>query len=143
MKYFDITLRKAKGSTSLVYPANYQAEIGDYAQSHLYYDDDNGTSKLLLCIEDTDAVNIVRDYVVELTEAQAKTISEQHETRTETITDEAKVRRIELKVARGQALTADEEKAINPLDSTPGFGMRKILADRIEDLKTLESKKVK
>lgn len=134
MKYFKITLRQNKGSTTLVYPPNYQTEIGNNAVDHLYYDE-NDSPMLLLAIKDKDAVNVARPDVVEITEVEAKTISENHETRTEKVTDEAKVRRIDLKIKRGLPLTPEEEKSLDPNDPTPGFGKSEILADRIDKIK--------
>lgn len=141
MKYLDIDI-KPKSGTILEYPVNYQSEIGNFAKDHLYYDDEKGFPRLLLCIEDGDyKSSMIRDRVTELTEAQAKAISEAKEQRVETITDEAKVRRIEIKASLGMALTTDEQKSIDPTDPTPGFGITKILADRITELKTVESAK--
>ena len=139
MKYYKITLRQKPGSTELIYPERYQEEIGNYNAGHLYYDEGD-TPMLLMCIRDKDANNIVREYVEEITEKEAKAISEAKERRIERITDEAKIRRLELKVARGKTLTAEEEKALNPNDPTPGFEKNKILADRIDEMKTIERK---
>ncbi len=138
MKYYRITLRQNKGSTELIYPANYQSDIGNYNQNHLYYDDVNGSHCLLISLKDVDAVNRVRTYVEEITEIEAKAISEANEIRTETITDEAKIRRIELNVARGLTLTTDDEKALDPNDPTSGFGKSEIFADRLDKIKLKE-----
>lgn len=143
MKYLDIDIRPSVGSTQLIYPNGYQNEIGNFAKDHLYYDDDKGNPRLLLVIEDANFNStMIRDRVTELTEVQAKAISEAKEQRIETITDEAKIRRIEIKSRLGMKLTTDEVKAIDPTDVTPGFGVTQILADRVEKLKTLEPAKV-
>ena len=133
MKYYVVTLRQE--SNELIYPDNYQKDIGNYNTGHLYYSEGEGKPKLLICIKDADAINIVRQYVEEITEAEAKAISEKNEKRTEEITDEARIRRIELKTRRGQKLTAEDLKAIDPDDPTPGFGKKKILADKIDAMK--------
>lgn len=143
MKYFKIILRQNPGSNELIYPDNYQKEIGDYNAGHLYYSEGEGKPRLLMCIRDENAKGIVRDYVEEISEAEAKAISEANETRTEEITDEAKIRRIEIKARLRRALTPDEEKAIDPDDPTPGFNKRKILADRIDELKKEEVRRVR
>jgi len=144
MKYLKITLRKNVGSSRLIYPENYQSEIGDFNfqhKGHLYYDDDKGEPRLLLSIADNDfKSSMVRDYVEEITEEEAKAISEANETRTEQIVDEGKLRRIELKVALKQSLTQGELDAINPEKSNSVFKPGKILADKIEDFKTIETK---
>ena len=141
MKYFNITLRKNQGSTTIVYPKNYQSEIGDFNAGHIYYDVDD-TAMLLMCIKDKDANNIVRTDVEEITETEAKAISVKNEV-SEAITDEAKVRRLEIKAARGKSFTADEEKALDPNDETSGFSMARTLARRIDELKVIENKYVK
>ena len=137
MKYLKIDIKPISG-TQLEYPENYQKEIGDFAKDHLYYDE-NGQPKLLLCIEDANySSSMLRDRVTEITETATKAISEAHENRFETITDEAKIRRIEIKTRIGQELTEDELAAIDPLDPTSGFSTTKILADRVSELKTME-----
>jgi hypothetical protein len=141
MRFLNISLFQDNGM--IVYPVNYQSEIGDFNRGHLYYNDEKGNSFLLLSIEDADFNdNMIRDNVVEISETEAKTISEAHEVRTETVTDDAKVRRLTIKASLGQAFTVDELKAIDPDDPMPGFGRNKILADTIDDLKTMESVKV-
>lgn len=130
MKYLDITL--GRDGATLIYPKNYQLEIGDPAKDHLYYDEGD-IPKLLLLIPDKEyKKSMVRERVVEITEAQAKAISEAKEQRKEIVTDEAKIRRIHIKAVLGEGLTADEKKALDPTDTTPGFEMAKILADRID-----------
>ena len=142
MKYYKITLRQEPGG-KLIYPSAYQSEIGNFSQDHIYYDDEQGNPLLLLCIEDSDANDIIRPYVNEVTEVEAKQISEDNETRTEEIVDEAKVRRIEIKSRLGLELSTDELKAVDPNDPDSCFKVSKILADRVVNLKDKESKKVK
>lgn len=134
MKYYRITLRQNEGDSRIIYPDRYQQEIGNFAQDHLYYNDQDGSSKLLLCIPDK-YTNIVRGLVEEISKSEALLISQEHETKTEEINDEAKIRRIEIKSRIGLPLTASELKAIDPNDPTPGFVMKEILADRIEKMK--------
>lgn len=136
MKYLKIHIQK--NGTQMVYPPGYQSEIGDFAVDHLYYVE--GTDdKLLLCIPDKDFKNsMVRNNVEEVTETNANLISTTNEQKIETITDEAKVRRLEIKSRLGIALTKDEEKALDPTDPTPGFGITEILADRIKKHKANE-----
>ena len=141
MRYLDITLGYQPGQ-GLIYPENYQTEIGNFSKDHLYYDAADGTAKLLLCIRNSDfKQNMIRVGVIEVTEAEAKAISEANETRKEEIKDEAKVRRIEIKSRLGMALTTDELDAIDPTKPNSVFGISEILADRINSLKTKESVK--
>jgi hypothetical protein len=107
MKYLKITLPKEKGG-NLIYPDRYQAEIGDYAKDHLYFDDEMGANLLLLISDEDYKPSMVREGVVEITEIDAKAISEANETRTEVIVDEAKVRRLEIKSRLGMELSTEE-----------------------------------
>jgi hypothetical protein len=133
MKHYKITLGKNPDG-SLRYPSNYQSEIGNYCLDHLYYDV-AGTSYLLVCLPD-EIRDVVRTNVEELTEAEAKALSETHEERTEKVKDEVKLRRIELKVALKQELTAEEAKCIDKDDEASIFEDSKILADRIDKIKS-------
>jgi len=144
MKYFKINLEKDKPGSPLKYPDKYQEEIGDFATDHLYYNDDKGVPMLLLCIEDDNANNIVRDRVEEVTETEAKAISEAIEVRREKVIDEAKVKRLEIKAAANIPLTQEEIDALDITKPNSIFGKLEILADRIEPLKEKEAlKKVK
>jgi hypothetical protein len=131
MKYYKITL--GKDSKGLVYPENYQTEVGDHALDHLYWDE-NGQDYLLLVLPD-DKVNIVRSGVEEITETDATAISTANETQTETVLDEVKLRRIELKAKIGTKLTKDESDAIDPTSATSVFGKTERLAVRVAKLK--------
>ncbi len=142
MRYLKITLRRESGKTKLVYPENYQEELGNYNfqhKGHLYYNDENDNPMLILSIADDNwKESMVRQYVEEITETDAKTISEANETRTEQIVNEVKLRRIELKVNLGQTLTQEEEDAMDPEKPNSVFETTKILADKIEDHKVIE-----
>jgi len=143
MKYLKITLRHVTGSTKLIYPENYQKDLGSYNFQHkgeLYYDNDNGEPMLLLSIADKDwKETMIRSFVEEATEAEVKEISEANEVRTEQIVDEVKLRRIELKANLGQTLTQEEQDAIDPKKPNSVFKTRKILADKIDDHKIIET----
>lgn len=136
MKYYDIQLQdKVKGPMN--YPEGipaYEAAVGSKAVDYLYYHDANNLCHLLLCIPDQ-ITGIARQGVVEITAEQAALISETFEPKTEKITDEAKVRRLEIKAALGQEFTADELKAIDPNEDVPGFGFESTLASRISTTK--------
>lgn len=129
MKYFDITLHRNADRT-LRYPENYQAEIGNKAVDHLYYDDETGMPRLLLAIKDADATGISRTDVAEITEAAARGISESKESAVTQYSNEAEVARIQLKIMRNQTLTQKEEDALDPTSDEPGFTTRKRFIDR-------------
>ena len=137
MQYFIVTPIKATPNSPMVYPANYQEEVGNYTVDHLYYDE-NGETKLLLCIEDKHTLNTIRPGVVKITEIEANAISEANEKREEEVTNEAVIKRLTIKAQLGQVFTADELKAIDPNDPEPGIGKRQILADRIIEKKEIE-----
>ena len=137
MKYLKISLGKNPGG-SLIYPVNYQEEIGNFAVDHLYYED-IGDSKLLLCIEDASFVpSMIRNAVEEINETAALVVSEDNETRVEEIKDEAKLRRLELKSRLGMPLTTEELDAVDPAKPDSIFSVSKILADRMAELKEKE-----
>ena len=135
MKYLKISISSNPPSNEMIYPIGYQNEIGPYAVDHLYYED-GIYLKLLLCIPDASYnAGMIRTGVEEVSDVDAKALSESKETRTETINDEAKLRRIELKAQLGMTLTKDEEDAIDPSKQGSIFGVSEILSDRIVKLK--------
>jgi len=138
MKYLKITTRQTPGMEGIRYPTNYQNEIGDFAVDHLYYEV-GGVLRLLLLVPDKYYTpSMIREYVEEITEQEAIGISVANEKILEKITDEAKIRRIEIKTRLNQVLTADELKAIDPGDPTPGIEKEERLADRIPEKKKHE-----
>ncbi len=139
MRYLKISI-SGDNKGGMIYPNKYEEEIGVFNVGHLYYED-GIYCKLLLCIPDKDFKQVmIRTGVEEITEAQAKVISEANEVRTEIIKDEAKLRRIELKVAMKQILTKDESDSVDITKPTSIFGVKEILADKIDILKTKEIK---
>lgn len=137
MKYYRVNIQHNPGSTLLIYPKNYEKEVGVFSIDHLYYDEKDQV-KLILVIEDKNSSNILRENIEEITENEVRDLSEKYETRTEIITDEAKIRRLEIKARLGKKLTSDEEKSLDPNDETLGFSISKILADRLDDHKQKE-----
>jgi len=131
MKYLKIVLGKGPGG--LGYPMNYQSEIGDFAIDHLYYNE-NDEPRLLLVIPDRSYnVDMIRTSVTELTETEARALGDLHDPNIEKITNEAVVKRIEIKSNLGRTLTPDEEKALDQNDPALGFGWKKGLSDRITE----------
>lgn len=140
MKYYKIALKKRP--VGLLYPTNYQRDIGDKAASsdaHVYYTDEQDNPFLLIAIKDDDAVGIVRERVEQISEAELRTLCDQYEAAPLRFSDEAEIERIKIKVLRGQSLTENEEKALDPDDETvPGFTRRKRMYDRIAGIKAAE-----
>ena len=138
MKYLKISIG-SDGST-MIYPDKYQEEIGKFAIDHLYYED-GIYYKLLLCFVDKDfQKTMIRTNAEEITETEAKAISEANEARIETIKDEVKLRRLELKARLGNIFSQEELDCLDPQNPTSIFGVSKILADKIIDLKAKEIK---
>jgi hypothetical protein len=129
MKFLKITL--GLDGTSLVYPDRYQEEIGNFSVDHLYA----GNDLVLVIPEDKFVSTMVREGVAEITEEEAKAISEANETRTEVIVNDATLRRLEIKSRIGTALTAAEKKMIDPAVDGGAIETTKILSDRIDALK--------
>jgi hypothetical protein len=137
MKYLKIHVRGGVNG-EMIYPSGYQTELGTFSVDHLYYEE-NGACKLLLCIPDKDfKTTMIRTDAEEITEIDAKIISEAKETRTETIKNEVKLRRIEIKSRLGITLTEDEEDSIDLAKPNSVFEVTEILADRIEKIKSNE-----
>jgi hypothetical protein len=156
MRYLKITLRNKPGNTELVYPDNYQVDIGNFNfqhRGHLYYDDENGEPRLLLAIADKDwKDSMVRTDVEEITEVQMKALSESHENRAVLVTNEGELRRLELKAkilqlktSQGLTIKPAEQFSQSELDSLEVgtaksvFRTEKILADKLEEFKTIET----
>lgn len=138
MKYLDITLRGNGGQ--IIYPEKYEEEIAKFNVEHLYYED-GAYLKLLLCIPDVDfKLTMIRTDVVEITEKEATDLSEAKETRTETILDEVKLRRLELKARLGNIFSQEELDCLDPANPDSIFGVSKILADKIIEIKAKEIK---
>jgi len=142
MKYLKISVQ-GDSFGNMIYPDKYEEEIAKFNSGSLYFED-GIYLKLLLCIPDKDfKSSMIRTNVEEITELQAKSISEAKEVRTETIKDEVKLRRIELKVAMGQQLTVEEEDSIDITKPNSIFETKKILADRIDIIKADEINEAK
>ena len=137
MKYLKIELLQSSTTNQIIYPTDYQSKIGNknLLGGGLYYDEGDKHYLLLVVSDDCDYSTISeKSRISVLTVAEAKDISEKQQIRTEKITDEAKIRRLELKVKMSVELTADDLKAIDVEDDTPGFGKEKIYADEFQEL---------
>lgn len=131
MRYYKITLGKGKEG-ELIYPLNYQEEVGNHAVDHLYWDEGQQTYLLLVI---PDKAEVLRDGIEEITEAEAKTISNANETKVELVKDEVKLRRLELKAILGHSLSADEVNAVDVEHPDSVFGTTKTLSERIDEIK--------
>ncbi len=136
MKFYKIKLPYDIGAKKHVYPRNYDNLIGVHNIGHIYYDDKaDGKFTLLIIIPDDKALATVPENTEEISEREAIRIAAEYEPRTEQITDEAKIRRIELKVRMGKTLTRDEQDAIDIDHPTSGFNLSKNLEDKIRENK--------
>jgi len=129
MKYLKLTLPRKEGSGEFQYPSNY-ADLQPFIKNNLYVDD-AGTCVLLLVVEDG-AEKVCKENVEKLTKAAMTTYADQFDKKTEKITDEAKVRRLEILAKAGDyKLTADDLKALDPADATPGVEYRKTFSETL------------
>lgn len=130
MKYYKITLDNVGGT--VIYPKNYQSEVGDMATDHLYWSE-GAQYYLLLCIPDKKSSGILRDNVQEITETEAIAISDAKERRTRIILDEGEFRRLELKVKLGEVLSQEELDCLDPKNPKSIFSSTTTLSDRIKE----------
>ena len=116
----------------MIYPDEFH--LIDWIFSTYYSDEVQGDFYFIgVCDEKFVNQNFLNnENVTEMTKADMITLSEQVEPQIEEIKDEGKLRRIEIKTRLGQALTTDEEKAIDPADPTLGINYKKRLADMIQ-----------
>ena len=130
MKYYLIKLPYFKSGHQ--YPPDYENTIGIHNQGHVYFDDpEDGTFKLLIALFDVNKVAELPENVTELTESEATTLGDKYDPSVETITNEAVVRRLAIKVDLGEALTVQEMKALDPNDPEPGFGKTESFSTRV------------
>ena len=132
MIYIKIEL--PHGSGGLQYPSGY-SQLEQHITDHLYADEKE-TGKTFLCLslkDETDWKTILGSHgrIIEMTKEEMINYCNPFEEKREFITDEARVKRLAIKSQLGQTLTAEELKAIDPDDETPGFGFTKRFIDRI------------
>ena len=141
MKYLKVSIQNGEQG-KLIYPEKYQEEIGDFAVDHLYYDETDGVTKLILLIEDANFnTSMIRENVEKMTEKEVLAVSEAKETRTEKTINETMLRRIEIKAQAGETLTQEDKDAIDPEIEGGAIEKSKILSDRISGLKNAEKSK--
>ena len=144
MKYFVVTTKNLIGSTKVIYPDNYQTLLDvSVSEGSFYFSDDTdgGKYKRVHVVPDSQ-YSVASDFashkdVIEITEQDAFDLSDKYYAGT-MIDDEAQIRLIEIKTSLGQELSADEQKAIDPDDSTvKGFGKKDTLRDKITKIKSM------
>lgn len=135
--YYKIKLPHTPG-IGYEYPPDYAATIGNLNQAHLYYEDKtDGIFTLLISIPELNKLQAVPKNVTELTELQARAISDEYDPSVEIITSEAVVRRLEIKSNLGLPLSAKENDALDPTNSEPGFGMSETFSNVVDKKKLL------
>jgi hypothetical protein len=154
MKYYQVITTQKVGDTRIYYP--FEQESVGYVHSFYYTDNETKQFVRLLAIPDVEAMakaDILNvEGVNELTEAEMFALIDTYEPVKEAISDEAKIKRIELKLrilelklARGQTINAEDElteneiNALNPESSESGIVYTKTSKDIINDKKILES----
>lgn len=135
MQYLKIYMPKEKNT--LQYPAGY-SDLENFIVDHLFVDEkvEDAEEKTFLCVAYRDGVNhevILGDLsrVDKLTREEIVEYCTPYEEIKETITDDARVRRLAIKAQLGEEFTELEKKALDPEDETPGFSLCKRFVDRI------------
>ena len=143
MKYFVVTTRNQKGSTKVIYPDNYQSLLDVTIMQGAFYftDPSDGLWKRVHAVPDADceAIRVLAggtNLVEEITEEDAFALSDTHQGGIR-VTDEARIRQIEIKQRGGETLTAEDSKALDPDDKSPGFGRNETLRDIDNKLKVI------
>lgn len=115
----------------MVYPQGFTS-IG--CLEHIYCDDVKaGICYLVVAIKDEDILKMSdMTNMQELTEQEAEVFLNEYDPIREEITDEAKMRRLEIKAKTGIALTTDDLKALDPNDPTPGINYHKRFMDKVK-----------
>ena len=120
------------------YPSDYNNIISKYNQSHLYYDDKNdGVFTLLIAIPELNKLSSLPTNVSEVTELEARKISDDYDPSVEIITNDAVVRRLEIKSQLGLPLSSKENDALDPTKNELGFGMSETFNARVDKKKLL------
>lgn len=132
MKFLKVKIPKV--GDRLAYPPSWNSVKLDSCG----YITDKSTGELFVVGYGDDAIVdqlLLEANVTVMTKAAAISYSNANEDKLLTVTDEAKIRYLELKTALGQTLTVDELAAVDPDDKTQkGFGRSEIMADRINAL---------
>ena len=136
MKYYKIKLPHTE--KGYVYPPNYISTMAAFNQGHVYYDDPVDVMfTLLMAIPDKNALSVLPENVIEVTETEANIIGNQFDPSVEKITNEAIVQRLQIKATLGQVLTTKELAALDPDNLEPGFGKTESFVARIEKKKVI------
>jgi len=120
MKILKIRVRRDNFNTN-IYPPGF---LLINCLEHLYYDDpQTDICWLLVSVNDADVAKMtdLKD-VTEITVAEAEAISNIYDPRKELITDEAKIRRLDIKARAGEKLNPADLKALDPNDPALGIG---------------------
>ncbi len=138
MKYYIIKPPYIQG-TGYQYPVGYNNNIGQFNQGHVYFhDEDDGKFALLISIPDVNALAVLPENVVEVTETEAFVLANQYDPKVPVITNEAVVRIIEIKSRLNLPLSQKEQDALDPTKKEPGFGMSENMVDIVTKAKALE-----
>ena len=122
------------------YPIGYN-DLEHFIKSYLFVDekiaekDEEKVTYLCLAINDGVNYKIILgdlDRVKKLTKEKMIAYCTPYEKKREKITDEARVKRLAIKAQLGIPFTEEENKAIDPEDDTPGFGLSKRFVDLIQ-----------
>lgn len=131
MKILKIKILSDSFDGKMIYPDGF---LSFPCIEHIYCDElETGICWLVVLVNDED-ISKIKDMtnITELTIAEAEAFTDRFDPKMEEVTDEVKIRRLEIMVKAGMELTDDEKKALDPNDPTPGIKYRKRFIDKVK-----------
>jgi hypothetical protein len=128
MKLLKIRVR-ADAFGGMIYPEGF---LSFSCLEYIYCDElETGICWLVVLISDENFDKITdKTDVEEIDVAKAEEFLDKYDLRKTEVTDEARIRAIEIKTAAVVPLSAEDLKALDPADSTPGIKYRKRFIDK-------------
>ena len=130
MKLLKIRVRSdEKGK--MIYPEGF---LSVNCLEHIYCDElETGICWLVVLVDDKEMDKMAdQKDIEELTVLGAETFTDKYDPRNTEITDEARVRAIEIKSKSSISLNSADLKALDPADSTPGIQYRVRFIDKVK-----------
>jgi hypothetical protein len=130
MKVFEVAIKKDRtpDQCKLTWP-EWWGEVYQKVDVVAYQDEGKATEGAV-CVTDEDTWKTIAakkdSLITPLTATEANTKGRAWRQQVARVTDEQKVLLITAKAASGKALSADEKKALDPEDPTPGIGKSRL-----------------
>ena len=139
-KVLKLRIRRGEKNKMLYPPDNktYQKEIGDFNEGHIYcHDRDLDICHLVMIVPDAVASKYAgTPDIEELTKEDAIVMGGKFDPKTMFLSDEARVRRLEVltKADPTYVLTEEDKKSLDPDDdSVPGVQWKRTFADKVSE----------